>query len=1078
VPRTKRIPQGASFWARLIGVGVGAFAFAYVCMLVPHGADRIAPIWVANAFGLTVLLLSRRSAWPGLAAAFGFGLFLAGLADGNSILLTSMLTLVNVLEILLAAALLVSTLGRKPDMAHAGNLLRYALVAGFASVVSGFFASALLHAYAGRDTADIFVTWALADFAGLLVITPCLVVLVTAPDIRKSLLGRQAWPLALLVAVALATFSQDRYPISFLAPATLLFVTWRLGLAGAAAGLLATMTIAVLCTVEQQGPFSFIEGSVTEQVLMLQAFLAVCFYISIPVAVQRDQANNLRGALSAALLEMQEEARKVRMAQAVANLGYWRFDARTLEVTWSDELYRICGVDPAQPPSLEVVAAVIHSDDRARCEEQFRKAIAHGEPYDLDVHRLVTPGGELKYVRGRGVIEHDDEGKVSAVLGIVLDTTESVLAQQAREAAEDRYRLIAEHAHDIIVRGDMQGRVIYISPSCRALGYEPEEIIGTTGLELVHPDDAERFMANTADLLRGGVVHEVHDRQHRFRRKDGDYVWLEGNPTVLRDGAGQPIELLNVFRDVTARRATEEALADSEARYRTLAENVSDILVRFGPDGIIRYISASCRALGIDPQAAVGKSVLGLMAPDHLEHSKAIMTALFSGAELDASQRRIHRLVTPDSREVWLEGSPKLVRDEAGKVVEVVTVMRDVSVRRAIEAQLRAAKAEAEAAAQVKTEFLANMSHELRTPLTSIIGFTKLATEQRELEPLTRQYVERVADASRALLCTVNDILDFSKLEAGQVTFHPEPVLVGQLAKSALDLFQPQAGAKDLGLILDADLPDGLAVSLDPNRLRQVLLNLIGNAVKFTDAGHITLSVAYDEANGGLSFVVRDTGAGIPEDRLDRLFKRFSQIDGAVTRSGGTGLGLAICKGIVEGMGGSIGVESEVGVGSGFLFSVPAPRAELAAAPGADPGPETVAVGGVRVLVADDHPTNRELVGLILAGVGAEVTEAEDGQAAAELAATWPYDVILMDLRMPRLDGVDALARIRSEPGPNHATPILAFTADADEATNAKLLTLGFQDVVSKPVSPDALISAVARATAFAAGDPEIRDVG
>ncbi len=401
-----------------------------------------------------------------------------------------------------------------------------------------------------------------------------------------------------------------------------------------------------------------------------------------------------------------------------------------------------------------------------------------------------------------------------------------------------------------------------------------------------------------------------------------------------------------------------------------------------------------------------------------------------------------------------------------------VAVARDAGEKlkarlRAALSEARAARAEAERAASVKSEFLANMSHELRTPLTSILGFTRLAAEQPDLAPLSRDYIERVTEASRALLCAVNDILDFSKLEAGQVSFTPEPVAIAALAQSALDLFTPQAAAKDLALVLEDATPPGLIVSIDADRIRQVLLNLVGNAVKFTASGQVVLKIGYDLAGGRLALDVIDTGPGIPADHLDRLFKRFSQVDGSLSRShGGTGLGLAICKGIVEAMGGVIGAESAPGQGSRFYVNLPAPRSDETA--GASPASHrhVMAGSGVRVLVTDDHAANRELVRLFLASVGAEITEAADGETAVRLAANQPFDVILMDLRMPGLDGLGAVRRIRAGGGLNRETPILAFTADAERVFDGRLQSQGFDGAVAKPVDPAQLIGAISLALA------------
>jgi signal transduction histidine kinase/CheY-like chemotaxis protein len=434
----------------------------------------------------------------------------------------------------------------------------------------------------------------------------------------------------------------------------------------------------------------------------------------------------------------------------------------------------------------------------------------------------------------------------------------------------------------------------------------------------------------------------------------------------------------------------------------------------------------------------------------------AEIRALHAGERPSALQR------TRDGR--WLHITVRRTNDGG-----CVSTWSDVTELKRAEAGIAQARAEAEAAARVKSEFLANMSHELRTPLTSIIGFTGLAAEQQDLSPLTREYVDRVADASRALLCTVNDILDFSKLEAGQVVIQPKPSQVAPLCRATLDLFTPQAGAKDVRLVLDhGESVRTLTACMDPDRVRQVLLNLVSNAVKFTAEGSVTLRTCYDREAARLKVVVIDTGPGLTPDQQARLFQRFSQINGSLTRQGGTGLGLAICKGLVEAMGGEIGVESRLGEGSSFWFSIPAPAAAADAAEGADDAPARLSFEGVRVLVVDDHATNRELVRLFLSGVGAEVAEAADGVEAVESAGELPFDVILMDLRMPRLDGAAALARIRAEAGPNEATPILAFTADATAEIAERLLAEGFDDVVAKPLEPAALIAAVARATTFA----------
>ena len=379
--------------------------------------------------------------------------------------------------------------------------------------------------------------------------------------------------------------------------------------------------------------------------------------------------------------------------------------------------------------------------------------------------------------------------------------------------------------------------------------------------------------------------------------------------------------------------------------------------------------------------------------------------------------------------------------------------------------ELEEARAKAEAAAAVKGEFLANMSHELRTPITSILGFTRLASWQKDLSEESRGYVERIADAGRALLVTVNDILDFSSLEAGKVVIRSEPVRIEPLCRSTLGLFDLQAQSKSLDLKFENGCEKDLAVEVDPDRLGQLLLNLIGNAIKFTDQGAVELRMAHDAARAILRIEVRDTGPGIAPDLVGRLFARFSQVDGSLSRArGGTGLGLAICKGLVKAMGGEIGVKSRPGKGSCFWLEIPAPvtkAPDVAPAPDQAPSPNVMA----DVLVVDDHAANRLLAKVILTMAGAKVWEAESGEQAVSMARQRPFDVILMDLRMPGLDGLGALKRIREGQGLNRSASILDFTADADTRAAERLIAQGFQGMAPKPIEPDELVAMVREAT-------------
>lgn len=518
-----------------------------------------------------------------------------------------------------------------------------------------------------------------------------------------------------------------------------------------------------------------------------------------------------------------------------------------------------------------------------------------------------------------------------------------------------------------------------------------------------------------------------------------------------------------------------QRLAEREQFFRAITDSVHEIIVRHDVSGLINYISPSVDQLGFTPAEVIGRNAMEFYHPDELETLKAGFSQVLAGLEPQPVYNREHRLRCKDGRWIWVTSNPSYIRDENGAVTGLVSVLHDVTLRREMEDELVRKREEAEAGLRAKADFLANMSHELRTPLTGVLGYAGLLDQVAGLPDEARRHVDRIQASGRALLAIVNDILDFSRLESAQVELDPQPFDPLALAVETLDSLRPLAQQKGLAVRIapSSRLPPVLVA--DGARIRQVLLNLVGNAVKFTETGGVTIDVDYSAETERLRLAVRDTGVGIPPEALERLFVRFSQVDGAASRRfSGAGLGLAISKGLVEMMGGTIGVESAPGAGSTFWFDVAAPigRAEPRSDAEADAdGDAATAFPALRILLVDDLEVNRDLVSAMLAQFDVAVTEASSGAEAIAASMRERFDLVLMDLQMPVMGGLEATRRIRALGGPQGRVPIVAMTANAMEEDVEATRAAGMDEHIAKPIDARAFLAVVARMTAQAAAE-------
>ena len=750
-----------------------------------------------------------------------------------------------------------------------------------------------------------------------------------------------------------------------------------------------------------------------------------------------------------------EKLEMLDMAEAMSGVGHWRLDVVTNGVTWSDQVYHVHGLDPDEfDPNLDSAIDAYHPEDREVITAVVQRAVATGEPYDVRL-RLIRADGEARLVRTQGTPQRDDSGRVTALFGVFQDITEQEASLARARKNEHRYRLLADNMADVLARVKPDGHSNYISPAVEAiLGYSRAEMFGHTAQEYVLEEDRPIFMDAMAQVLKTGENRRV---QYRAVHKTGEHIWVETQLQRVENSKGEG-EVIIVIRDIRDRKVLEDELMQTlersrrqSARYRLLAENMADVICRIRPDGSCPYISpAAEQILGMTREEMAGRNAQDLLVEADRPRLLEVMRRVHRTGE---SATLEYRVQPKHGDPIWVEGSFRKVAEEDPEG-ELIAVIREIGARKVLEAELTAARDRAEAAAKAKSEFLANMSHELRTPLTSVVGFAGLLGQSRTLGDEERRYVERIAAGSEALLAVINDILDYSKLEAGAVELDPHRFDPLALAQAGVELMEGQCRAKGLDLRLEADpdMPAGLIG--DSARLRQVLLNFLSNAVKFTAEGGVTVNASCEPGTDGrvwLSLSVKDTGVGVSDAQVEQLFDRFTQADASTTRTfGGTGLGLAISRQLVEMMGGEIGAFGQPGEGSTFWFQIPLPMAD--GAEDQAEGEVAQTIGAARILMADDAPANRELVSVLLGGMGLTVDTVENGAEAVEAVRHEAYDLVLMDVHMPVMDGLDAARAIRALGGAAGKIPIIALTANVGREQVQACLEAGMNGHLAKPI--------------------------
>ncbi len=691
------------------------------------------------------------------------------------------------------------------------------------------------------------------------------------------------------------------------------------------------------------------------------------------------------------------------------------------------------------------------------------KALQTGRPQEGELN---TPDGKIWLSRSNLIMDAD--GRVKGVVHAAVNITRRKKAEAALKDSETRYHAVIEQASEAIFLFDADSKRLLEANRtfCDMLGYDAREIAGLLVYDIVS-HDRESINSNIQKVLANGR-HFLGERS--YRRKDGSLVDVEVSANLIL--CGRRSTICSVARDITERKTSEERLRRAEARYRTLVEQIPAVTYTAALDDASTTIYVS-------PQI---ESILGFSQMDykddpdiwrkrlHPDDLERVLSELKQSRIGNQPFRSEYRMMARDGRVVWLRDEALLVLDDAGTPLFLQGVMFDISETKKAEEDLHRAKEKAEFAMRAKSQFLANMSHEIRTPLNAIIGLTGLLLDMN-LSPEQRECAEMVRKSGDVLMDLINDILDFSKIEEGKRELEKQPFDLKSCIDGSMDLVASTAAEKFIALSSKISDRVPKIVVGDVTSLRQVLVNLLGNAVKFTDIGDVSVTVDCRQKQGGdieLCFAVMDTGIGIPKDSLGSLFQSFSQVDSSLARRyGGTGLGLAISKRLVELMGGRIWVESEPGIGSTFHFTISVqPAMTEHATPAEEPFhqgcPKADRLDRLRLLLAEDNLINQKVALMMLRKLGIRADVAANGMEVLMALERQHYDIVLMDVQMPDMDGFET-TRIIRERWPKGMPYIIALTAHCLEGDRERCLCAGMNDYISKPVRMEELTKALCR---------------
>jgi len=801
------------------------------------------------------------------------------------------------------------------------------------------------------------------------------------------------------------------------------------------------------------------------------------------------------------------EARR-QLALDLTETGSWEFEVATGDAIWSDSHYRLMGLEPgAWPSNYQTWRQRVHPEDLDRTEQAFTQALETQSPLNLE-YRIIYPDGTLRWVLTKGHGLYNQTGQAVRMVGVMIDVTERKNAEAALREREQLVISLLNNLPHIAWLKDSNGRFLAVNePFGQACGYSPPQIVGLSDLDIWPRDLAEAYRQDDREVMASRRRKQVEEPLITATEEE---KWIETVKTPMFNDQGEVTGTVGISIDITQRKRNEQILKhlneelELRVQERTQELEESRSMLRLVLDTIPQRVfwkDRDSRFLGCNPAFAqtyqlTPEQIIGKIDPELPgdEPVQQYRSQDIGVMETQVSMLNLEELFkSPNGEQVWIRTSKIPLTNHQGDVIGVLGCYEDITDRKQAEAALRqlnleledrveqrtaewkAAKEAAETANRAKSIFLANMSHELRTPLNGILGFSQLLGRDPSLNSEQKNQVGIINRSGEHLLNLINSILEMSKIEAGRMNFVPNYFDLYILLDRLEEMFSLAAIEKDLQFIVDLDPTVPRYVETDENKLRQVLINLLGNAIKFTQTGQVILRISSQDAEVItrpmpliLQFELEDSGTGIAPDELDSLFEPFIQSKYHQTSQEGTGLGLPISRQFVQLMGGTLTVESTEGVGSIFAFTIPV---QLVDAVNLLSPPLSRHVLGLaanqptyRILVVEDNDTNRQLLVQLLETIGFEVQATINGQEAIARWESWQPHLIWMDMRMPIMDGYEATQQIRAKEPEATPTPtkIIALTASAFEEDRSRVLEVGCNDFVRKPFQETELLEKMA----------------